>query len=579
MFIGKKVLRTANDEIVNGEIRSEMERRDKMKEEKGRIDEEVVELEKQINEAIKENKRKYWREQLEKRKEAKDMWGIVRRVKKSKSEQQREGAMLMYEGRGRVTPRAKAEAFVKEYAKVSTLRIGGEQRWAKKEVTKRKRISGPEGEESCDFTWEEVRGALDEMDGGKAAEPDGIHPRLLKMLPKRGIEAYWKLFKESWRSGRVPMEWRKAIIVPLLKQGKEAAQVGSYRPVSLMSCVGKWLERVVANRLRAKLEGESRLSEWQAGFREGRGVGDQLLRLSQEVDDGFQGKKRTVLALFDFSRAYDKVWRDGLLVKLMEKGVGRSAIGWLQGWVAERRACVDIQGVWSKERIFKQGLPQGSVLSPLLFLVFIDDLLERLGKELRVSGFADDLAVWVCDGDVEAGKIKIQWAVDQVWEWSKEWLMVVVIEKCSVSLFSNDPRDTEMGRVKGLKMNGEEIRVEKFPTFLGITYDVKMRFEAQLEKVIKKARKRVGMLRALAGRDWGWSKKLLRSMYLAMVRSVLLFGAPAWTPWLSESGWNKLEAVQREAGRCITGKQGSLPTEGVLMEADLEELKREAEGM
>jgi len=99
-----------------------------------------------------------------------------------------------------------------------------------------------------------------------------------------------------------------------------------------------------------------------------------------------------------------------------------------------------------------------------------------------------------------------------------------------------------------------------------------------VEKVIKKARRRVVMLRALAGRDWGWEKKMMRSTYVALVRSVLMYGAAAWTPWLSETEWGKLEAVQREAARCITGLLCSSPTEAVLIEARLEELREVAEG-
>lgn len=424
----------------------------------------------------------------------------------------------------------------------------------------------------------EVEMALGEMDENKAAGPDGLHPRLLKRLPEEAIEGVRKLFWRSLVEQVVPQVWRQARIVPLLKQGKSAAEVGSYRPVSLTSCLGKWLERVVTSRLRFKLEAEGRLSRWQAGFRVGRSVEDQLIRLSQEVDDGFQRREKTVLALFDFSRAYDKVWRDGLFWKLCEKGVGRFMVSWLQAWMANRKAHVEVYGKRSKEYVFKQGLPQGSVLSPLLFLVYINDLVEELGERVSVSGFADDLAVWSTGGNVNECKRRVQEAVDRVWEWSGSWLMTVAVEKCSVTLFSMDGKDSRMDSVRGVVMNEREMRVEEHPTFLGVTYDRCLSFGVHGKKVVEKAKKRLKILRMLAGKEWGWSRKLMVATYNSLVRSVLLYGTAAWGPWLSRSAWERIEAVQREAGRIITGMVASSPGEAVLEEAGLVEVEKVAKG-
>ena len=177
---------------------------------------------------------------------------------------------------------------------------------------------------------------------------------MLKNLPKSWMEWIRRLFDQSLKSGEVPSRWKEAKVIPLLKAGKDAGEVGSYRPVSLTSCLGKWMERVLAARIRYKLESEGSISKWQAGFRVGRSVDDQLIRLSQQIDDGFQERKKTVLALFDFSRAYDKVWRDGLLLKLQRKGFGRTLVSWLQEWWSQRLAKVEVQGAWSKARRFKQ---------------------------------------------------------------------------------------------------------------------------------------------------------------------------------------------------------------------------------
>ena len=138
----------------------------------------------------------------------------------------------------------------------------------------------------------------------------------------------------------------------------------------LTSCMGKWPVRVIARRMRWLLEKDNVFHKCQAGFREGRGVDDQLLRLSQIVYDGFQRREKSGLMLFDLSRAYDRVWRDGLLWKLCDAGVSVGIVRWLQVWLSNRIAWVKVNGVRSRRCLLRQGLSQGSVLFSLLFLVF-----------------------------------------------------------------------------------------------------------------------------------------------------------------------------------------------------------------
>ena len=161
----------------------------------------------------------------------------------------------------------------------------------KKMVNSGLRSAGPETEESCPIELEEVREALREMKGNKSAGPDGLHPKLLCRLPEEALKVARGLFNKSLCEGRVPQEWRVGEIIPILKAGKDPSQVGSYRPVCLTGCLGKWMERVVGARIRWGLERGGCLSKFQAGFREGRGVTDQLVRLSQEIWDGYQRRE------------------------------------------------------------------------------------------------------------------------------------------------------------------------------------------------------------------------------------------------------------------------------------------------
>ena len=143
----------------------------------------------------------------------------------------------------------------------------------------------------------------------KAAGPDKVHPRFIKKLGPTALNFILTLFNTVWRTAKVPQAWRIADIRPILKKGKDPQNTSSYRPISLTSAMGKLMERLVTNRLVYILESKGLITKNQAGFRAGRSTEDQLLRLSQMVSDGFQEKpmKRTVLALFDYSKAYDTV--------------------------------------------------------------------------------------------------------------------------------------------------------------------------------------------------------------------------------------------------------------------------------
>ena len=170
-------------------------------------------------------------------------------------------------------------------------------------------------------------------------------PDLLKHLPLNTQKELLFILNASWTTGWCPQVWRTATIVPFLKKDPQA--VISYRPIALTSTIWKLLERLIFNRLFWGLEAKSLLSPWQAGYRKRRHTTDQCLRLSQFVSDGFQStnKERTVLMLFDYSKAYDTVWRTGLLQKMLDIGVPLRFVQWTTAWITNRITRVQLNGV------------------------------------------------------------------------------------------------------------------------------------------------------------------------------------------------------------------------------------------
>ena len=208
-----------------------------------------------------------------------------------------------------------------------------------------------------------------------------------------------------------------------------------YRPIALTSTIGKLLERLIVNRLSWWLKAKSFLSPWPAGFRKHRCTTDQCLRLSQLVSDGLQStnKERTVHMLYDYYKAYNTVWRTGLFQKMLDIGVPLRFVQWTTARLTNRIARVQPNGVTWRCRTFKEGLPQGSVLSPLLFVLYINDLLGNFSESTTVSAYADDLALACRGRKKEDVDLRMQAEVDKVVSWSQHARLTLNVAKCEVA--------------------------------------------------------------------------------------------------------------------------------------------------
>jgi hypothetical protein len=254
------------------------------------------------------------------------------------------------------------------------------------------------GLESDEFSMEELVSSLKAGKALGAEGPDGLAPCLLKNLGEVSRSFMLDTFNNSRREGVCSQTWKDAVIVPILKPGKPKGQLDSYWPIALTSCLAKVMERMVGKRLQHLAESHGMLNPDQSGFCPQWLTEDQVIRLSQAISDGFQAKKpanRTVLALLDFLKAYDKVWRAELLATMLRKGVSVRYVRRIQGFLSNRQTRVCLNKAYSQNWVMREGVPQGPVLAPLLFLFVINDLQDCLPEGVHSSLFADDSALWV----------------------------------------------------------------------------------------------------------------------------------------------------------------------------------------
>ena len=292
------------------------------------------------------------------------------------------------------------------------------------------------------FSPAEFLAAASNLSSSTATGPDKVACPMLKHLPRSCMDSLHHIFDLSWSSHFFPSTWKTSSIIPIHKMGKSLDSPASFLPSSLTFCVSKLFERIILSRLLFFVESNSILSPRQAGFRPGRSTLDQILFLSQSISDGFNKPRpgsRTILSTIDFSKAFDSVWHPALFHKLISAGLPPCFARWTQSSLSDRRACVVYQNHKSRSFRVRQSVPQGSVLGPVLFSLFINDLLASLPSCVNCCLYADDLAIWSSSLSVPTAVEATHEALFRLDRWSEHWCLPLNPSKCEASFFSVDP--------------------------------------------------------------------------------------------------------------------------------------------
>ena len=389
----------------------------------------------------------------------------------------------------------------------------------------------------CEFTEDNIIRTLDTTKVNKTPGPDRISPRVLKETKNQISKPLSILFNKSLTSGKVPRDWKLANVTPIQKKGNKSLPC-NYRPISLTSVVCKVMETLIRNKIVSHLEENSLIKSSQHGFRNKRSCLTNLLDFYYDVFNIFDETKAVDVIYLDFQKAFDKVPHKHLLSKLNAHGITGNIHSWLKDWLTERQQRVVINGKASDWRSVQSGVPQGSVLGPVLFIIYVNDMDE--GLTCKISKFADDTKI---TGRVTttAEKVLLQSDLERLVNWSNKWQMAYNVSKCKVMHIGSNNNRTNYS------MNGTEIPKVSKEKDLGVTISNDLKPTNHCSDVVKTANKLTGFI----GRTFEFkSEKVILTLFNALVRPHLEYCVQFWSPYYRKD-IEKLERVQRRATKLI----------------------------
>ena len=386
-----------------------------------------------------------------------------------------------------------------------------------------------------DFTilQDTIRKKLTRLKANKASGPDQISINVLRNCPNFSIPLTI-LFNNSIQSGSLPQDWRDAYVSPIHKKGSRTKS-GNYRPVSLTSQIVKLLERVFQDRLLKNISQNKTISCHQHGFQSKCSCISQLLECLNDWTDNLDNSLSTDVVYLDFAKAFDTIPHKRLIHKLRAYGIRGKVLRWITNFLSHRRQKVVLHNGNSSWENVISCVPQGSILGPILFLLYVNDIPSVVSSTAKM--FADDTKLYCPIRTIDDCQ-QLQSDLNNLAVWSSKWLLKFNETKCVVL------------RIKQsldfiYSLNGFPLREVPHQKDLGVIVSNNLLPHEHIQSIIKKSNQRIGLIRRCFT-DITLNK--VDILFNSLIRPILEYGSPAWAPWYSKDIVN-LEKVQRRCYR------------------------------
>ena len=392
---------------------------------------------------------------------------------------------------------------------------------------------------SLNVTTPGVEKLLQNLKVNKASGPDNIPARVLKECSSTVAPILQKVFQKSLDCGVLPKDWRQANVSPIFKKG-DRSNPANYRPVSLTCISCKLLEHIIHSHIMGHIDHYHLFTDLQHGFRKERSCETQLAALTEDLAKILDRRSQVDLIIMDFSKAFDVVPHQRLLSKLHCLGIRNNIKDWIGNFLTTRQQTVIIDGEKSENSPVTSGVPQGTVLGPLLFLMYINDLPESTTSQVRL--FADDCILYreISSND---DCVALQQDIDSLCEWEKTWQMSFNASKCFTMHMSHKKNPI----IQNYKMGNSILQSVDNHPYLGVELSKDFSWSKHITQVTNGANKILGLLRRnLRCCD----EKTKATAYKTLVRPKLEYCSPIWDPH-KQTLMDMSEKVQRRAARFV----------------------------
>ena len=412
------------------------------------------------------------------------------------------------------------------------------------------------------FTMREFDSALASCNE-TAPGPDDIPYEMFKHIPLNTKLFVLSIINRIWTDTKYPSVWEMAIFLAFLKPGKNSTLANSYRPIALTCCLCKIMEKMVNVRLMWYLEKNGVLSSTQCGFRKMHSTTDVLVRLESSVCEAFASKQHHVTIFFDIEKAYDTVWRHGVLKAIHRSGLRGELPLFIQSFLACRKFQVRIGNKLSETVCQEEGVPQGCVLSVTLFALAINSISDVIPKDIMHTLFVDDLSISFATPRMANAERKLQLAVNRIVEWADmngfkfSMSKTVIVHFCRIRGFHPDP---------DIYIKGTRIPCVEETRFLGLIFDQKLTWVPHIKSIKAKCLDSLNILRVLSHYSWGADRQTLLKLHKALILSKLTYGCEVYSS-ASTARLRMLDSVHHAGVRLATGAFKSSPIPSLLVDA------------
>ena len=415
---------------------------------------------------------------------------------------------------------------------------------------------------NTDFNLNELENAILSLNPKSSMGPDHIHNKFFINFPKETLHKLLETINHHWNSGIVPDFHKVATLIPILKPGKDKHCPSSYRPIALISCFSKLIEKLVFNRLYAHLENNNLINTNQCGFRKQHSCLDILTYLEHHIQIALRQQKVLLIVFCDIEKAFDSASHTAILYTLYNKGIRGRLLRWISDFFSNRYFNVRINNNHSNNYSSKQGVPQGAILSPLLFTLLLSEMPEF--RDTHTLMYADDLSLFVLGDSLEEAINKLQNSLNSCSKWLKNQALVLNPSKTQLMMFTRK----RISVPPNVFLNNQKINYVTKHKFLGLILDgphLSWSHHIAYLKVI--CSKKINIMRALTSSSWGANRHLLTTFYNSFIKSKISYGLEVYSS-ASNTELKSLEVIQNSAIRIITGLPRPTPVIGLHIESN-----------